>query len=401
MQRGDRSLSSRVVRSLLLLLSSLIAAQLCGNDTTPSGPADLKLVISVEQQIITAPFPARVTLHLHNSGKETLWLYRHVSAANSAPSPSESATVSAAQPHSIEGPTLAVRLESEDQRAVSSGAVLESVGLPHPKLIRLAPDDDYEEKAVVRLIPAMAAGAGEKKPVWGRYKLTVSYAATYSNAAELERSAGVQLWQGEIQANTIEIELQPPPATAQGSIAGTVTGPDNMPRNNVLVSLSDAQERLVDQTSTNFDGKYSFANLPPALYWVTVRRRDSDENTVIFRHAELTPSEPAGAIDFLLTPPETYEPKQMLHKPVLIRVTDSAGESLRNATLEITWSSGTVLDNVKAQTSDDGTAAVELIPGRNYVTLKRKGCPKQEERLDVAQGPGIDGFKLVSECSKK
>src|SRR6266567_4790127 len=43
----------------------------------------LKLVITVEQPAITAPLPARVTLHLHNSGKETLWLYRKASAAKS------------------------------------------------------------------------------------------------------------------------------------------------------------------------------------------------------------------------------------------------------------------------------------------------------------------------------
>jgi hypothetical protein len=121
----------------------------------------------------------------------------------------------------------------------------------------------------------------------------------------------------------------------------------------------------------------------------------------VFRHLVLSSAEPTGTIDFLLSTPETYLPKQMLHKPVLFRVTDGSGAPLGNVSLEITWSSGTVLDSVKGRTSDDGTAAQELIPGRNYVTLKRSGCPKDEERMDVAPGPGIDGSKIVLECSKK
>jgi len=385
--------------NIVLLIGLAVSCEAIGFAQSQS----LKLLISVEQQVITEPFPARVTLHLHNSGKETLWLYRRVSAADSVSdqSASETAPASVVPSHPYEGPTLAVRLESEDNHAAASGAVLDSVGLPHPKLIRLAADDDYEEKTVIRLTPAMAAGDGGRQPLGGRYKLVVAYAAKYSNAEELERILGIELWQGTVESNAVELELQPPPAAAQGSIGGTVNGSDNMPRSDVLASLSDEQERLLDQASTNFDGKYWFPRLPLGLYWVTVRRKDSEEDTTVFRHVVLTAAEPAGTIDFLLAPPETYEPKQMVHKPVLFRVTDGAGQPLRNVTLEITWSSGTVLDNVKAATSDDGTADVELIPGRHYVTLKRKGCPKDEERLDVRPGAGIDGFKVVLECSKK
>ena len=64
-------------------------------------------------------------------------------------------------------------------------------------------------------------------------------------------------------------------------------------------------------------------------------------------------------------------------------------------------SSGTVLDNVKGRTADDGIALFELLPGRNYLSLRRKGCPKQDERIDVEPGGGIDGFKLVLTCAKR
>src|SRR5713226_4962223 len=59
--------------SALLLLMAFPVPALGNAEAQP-----LKLLISIEQQTITAPFPARVTLHLHNSGQGTLWLYRPV-----------------------------------------------------------------------------------------------------------------------------------------------------------------------------------------------------------------------------------------------------------------------------------------------------------------------------------
>lgn len=397
MGRPQKTTISSIDLCLLFLL--IVLGQVSG-----FGQAQpLKLIISIEQQVLTAPLPARVTLHLHNSGKETLWLYHSVAAAGAVSnrSASGSPAASLAPSHPVEGPTLAVRLESADNHAAASGVVLESAGLPHPKLVRLAPDGDYEEKTVIRLAPAVAEGDSSKPPPWGRYKLAATYAAQYSNAAYLERILGVRLWQGEVQSNAIDVELQSPASAALGSIAGRVTGSDNVPLHGVSASLSDEHERLLDQTSSDSEGGYSFTHLPLGLYWVTVRRKDFDEDTTVFRHVVLTAEEPAGTINFLLTPPETFFPKQMLHKPVLFRVTDGTGQPLDNVALEITWSSGTVLDNVKGVTSRDGIAALELIPGRQYVTLKRKGCPKDEERVDVAPGAGIDGTSLVLECSKR
>ena len=365
----------------------------------------LKLVITAEQQVINSPFPALVTLHLHNSGNTTLWLYSRASpqpiAGQAATDASQAASANPAHPQ--EGSTLSIQLEPADNRVASPGAgeLLDNAGLPHPRLIRLAQGEDYEEKSVIRVAPALAESNGEKRPIWGRYKFAVTYEAKFSNTEELVRNVGVTIWQGAVQSNSLEIELQPPAPSARGSITGTVTGSENVPRSDVLISLSDHEERLLSQARTDFDGKFSFTHLPLGLYWITVRRTDFTEDTIVFRHLVLSSAEPAGTMDFLLTPPETYLPKQMLHKPMLFRVTDGAGAPLGNVSLESTWSSGTVLDSVKGRTSDDGTAALELIPGRNYVTLKRKGCPNDEERIDVASGPGIDGARIVLECSKK
>jgi hypothetical protein len=103
----------------------------------------------------------------------------------------------------------------------------------------------------------------------------------------------------------------------------------------------------------------------------------------------------------VLIPQEIYEPQKMLHKPVLFRITDSTGRPLDRVGLEATWSNGSVIENVKGETGRDGAVALELIAGRNFVTLKRRGCPKQEERADVAAGAGIDGFGYTFECAKK
>jgi hypothetical protein len=369
-----------------------------------SGPEPLKLLITIEQQQITLPFPARVTLHLHNSGQTPLWLYRHARDRSTA-SVTEARRLELAEGGASPtkgGSILGIRLEAAEARNAATpaeGRVLESVGLQHPKLVKLAPGEDYEEKAVVHLSPALAGGDDGAKPVWGRYRLTAAYSATFSNAEEIARNLGLVVWQGEVTSNTIEIELAPP--KGQALAAGATVNADFRPISGALVSLSDNEERLIDQTLSDTQGRFSFTELPPGLYWVTARRAASEVDTAVFRHVELTTAEAASAVSLPLAPPEVYQPKQMLHKPVLLRVTDSAGRPAENVALEITWSSGTVLDNVKAQVDADGVAAVALIPGRNYVSVKRHGCPKEEQWIEVAPGDGIDDSKLTLECARK
>jgi hypothetical protein len=165
--------------------------------------------------------------------------------------------------------------------------------------------------------------------------------------------------------------------------------------------LSDEQERLLGQLLTGPEGKFSFAQLPLGLYWLTARVANSPTDTVVFRHVELTPDQPAGGIELLMMPRETYEPKEMLHKPVLFRVRDTVGRPVAQATLEITWSNGPVMDKIRGEVSDDGMVALGLIPGRNFVTVKKHRCANEEQRVDVAEGPGIDDFGLVLECARK
>jgi hypothetical protein len=366
---------------ILVLLSS--------SNAWAGGEADgLKLLISVERTTLTAPNPARLTLHLYNAGQLPLWLYRR------------------ARGETREGSSLEARLEpirppgSAEVSAPAAGRVLDSVGLPRPGLVRLAPGDDYTEKTTLKIAPARTGENGEGSPLWGRYRLAVTYRATFPNAPEITRILGVELWQGEVRSNSIEIELQPP--VAEGSLAGSACNAEGRGVSGALVSLVDQEDRLVDQLLTDFEGRFSFTHLPlGADYWLIVRRPEFSEDTTVFRHLSLTPAAPAGTIEFVLFPKEIYEPQYLLHKPVLFRVTDSAGRSLDKVSLEVIWSSGTVLEQVKGDTLEDGTVALELIPGRNFVTLRRRGCPKQEQRVEVTPGGGIDGFKLVLECAKK
>jgi hypothetical protein len=174
-----------------------------------------------------------------------------------------------------------------------------------------------------------------------------------------------------------------------------------VPIREAIISLTNQAELLVDQTTSDPEGRYSFSNLPPGLYWVTARRNGATEDTAVFRHVQLTPSELSATQELVVIPQEIYEPQKMLHKPVLFRVTDSAGRPLDRVGLEATWANGSVVGNIKGETGSDGAVALELIPGRNFVTLKRHGCPKQEERADVAAGWGIDGFGYTLECRKK
>jgi len=387
-----------LVRALTLLFPLLFP---CGAAGT-SEPSALKLLVSLEQPTITAPLPARVTLNLHNAGKQTLWLFRRVRAPFDA---AQRILEENQAPETYGGSTLVVKLEpagtvgSESEATPARGAVLESVGMPKPKLVRLGPADDYEEKVTLHLEPARSGTGGEGKPVWGRYHLSVLYRASFSNAEQIRNNLGSTLWQGEVASNTLDIDLLAP--TAQGSVAGTVTRSDSSLITDARLSLSDQNERLIDQVRTDIDGQFSFTNLPPGLYWVTARREAATEDTATFQHVDVTADQPAATLRLVMLTPEIYEPQKVLHKPVLFLVTDNAGRPLDKVRLEITFSNGALLDDLKAETGDDGLATVELIPGRNFVTLKRRKCPDQEERADVAVGQGVDDFKFVFGCSKQ
>lgn len=366
---------------LLLLLALTVPFEL-----RAEGDAEaLKLLISVEQPAIVAPYPARVTLHLHNSGPETVWLYRHVRHQTTDGSMLEAhlAPVGAGGSGEIELP--------------AQGKAFERVGLPRPRLVRLDPGEDYTEKATLNIVPAIARANEESRRVWGRYSLSVTYRAQYTNALILERVLGVAPWQGAATSNSIEIELQP--SAGEGKISGTVTGKEGMHLSNVVVSLSDEEERLVDQVVTEGEGRFSFQDLPLGLYWVTVRHADFPEDTTDFRHLVLTADEPTASVDFLILPREVYDARKLLHKPVLLLVTDRAGTPLDKVRMEIVWTSGTVLEKIKERVADDGLVALQLIPGRSYITLRRRGCPKEERRVDLPAGQGIDGFKLTYDCA--
>ncbi|MBZ5670232.1 MAG: carboxypeptidase-like regulatory domain-containing protein [Acidobacteriia bacterium] len=366
-----------------------------------SNPPELKLLISIEQQALTEPYPARITLHLHNASPHTLWLYRRARAKR----PPVERVYDENRPAETSGEsTLEVKLQPADaavaQAATSpaEGTALEYVGLPKPKLVKLAAGDDYEEKAILPLRPALAEG---HKPIWGVYQLAVIYEASFSNADEFQRNLGATLWQGEVTSNVLAIELRPAPGDAVGVAAGSAVGADLQPRTAIRISLSDEQERLIGQQITGPDGRFSFDHLPLGLYWVTARHEGATADTAVFQHVELTSATPRAGTQLVLYPPEIYEPQKVLHKPVLFKIVDTSGQPADKVTLDATWANGSVLDDVKAATADDGMAVMELIPGRNFVALKRRGCHEQQERADVAPGEGADSFKLVFDCPKK
>ncbi len=365
-----------------------------------SAPA-LKVLITTAQPFVAEPDAARILLHIHNTTQQTLWLYRRAKGKH----PAEEHIQEENQPVATSGgSTVNVRLQPADDKAAAAAispaeaTVLEYVNMPKPRLVKLAAGTDYEETSIVHFQPALAEG---QKPIWGNYRLMLTYGASFSNGEEFQRNLGTALWQGEVTSNTLSLELRPPLPDSVGVVGGSTVGPDLQPRAGVRVSLSDEQGQLIDQRVTEGDGRFSFEHLPLALYWVTGRREHATEDTVTFHHEELTSAAPSSTTQLVFYPPEIYEAKKLVHKPILVRVFDHGGQPLGGIQLDATFSNGDVIDDVKATTSDDGTAAMELLPGRSSVSLKQHGCADQVERADVAPGGGVDNFKFVFDCTKK
>ena len=381
-----------------------IAVLLAGPSSWLHAQADnqtINVLISTQQSFVAPPDAARIRLHLHNPTSGTVWLYRR---ARGKQIQVETVREENAPIEYTGGSTVEVKLQPADAKAAAGVAspaqatVLEYVDMPKPRLVKLAAGGDYEETSVIHLDPAMAEG---QKPIWGAYQLTILYGANFSNADQFQRGLDTTLWQGEVSSNTITLELRPPLPDSTGVVSGSAVGQDLKPRSDIRVSLQNEQGLLINQQVTGIDGKFSFAHLPLALYWVTGRREAATEDTVTYRHQELSSAAPTADAQLVLYPPEVTEPKKLVHKPVLVRVFEKGGHPAGGIDVDAVFSNGPVLDDVKATTGDDGFAVMELLPGRNSVSLKRHGCAEQVERADVAPGAGVDSFKFVFDCTKK
>lgn len=386
------------------LTSSLVGLSLLLPVEPARGQAnapDLKLLISPNQPFVAQPEALRILLHIHNSTSQTLWLYRRARAKR----PPEEVVQEENQPATTTGgSTVEVRLQPADAQAAQAasspaeGTVLEYVEMPKPRLVKLAAGGDYEETSIVQLRPAQTSG---EKPIWGAYQLAVVYGASFSNGDAFYRSLGATLWQGEVTSNTIAVELRPPLPNSVGALTGTAMASDLKPRAGIRVSLSDEQGQLIDQQVTAGDGRFSFAHLPLTLYWVIGRREGAAQDTVTFRHEELSSAAPSADAQLVLYPQETEDAKKFVHKPVLIRVFGSKDQPVGGVELEGVFSNGDLVDNVRATTGDDGTATMGLLPGRSSFSMNLHGCAQQVERADVAPGVGADNFKFVFDCMKK
>ena len=382
------------------LAAVLFLTALCA---LPVRAQDLKLLISVEQQTIVAPNPVRATLHFHNSGQQTMWLYRPVLSDL----PGDRLGLLAPVPSGVRpgetygGSQLEVRLAPQTatggtKEAAGSGYAIAPDALPYPRLVRLKPGDDYQEKVSIHIEPAQSKTGGSQ-PVWGAYRFSVTYSAGYSNAEALARDINANLWHSQATSNTVALELRPP--AAQGSLAGSALDSIGRSYGQALVTLEDENENPLDQVLTDDDGRFAFANLSPGRYWLTVRQPGSDHDTTVFRHVDIADAGSPATAEIMMVPVEPNKPDRLLHKPVIFHIVDSKGHPLAKARIAILVSSENVVEDLKTQTGDDGFAAISVIPGTIYVTLRTRGCKKEERRADVAPGPGVDGFKFTYDCA--
>lgn len=385
---------------LRALAAVLLLTPLCA---VPGHTQDLKLLISVEEQNIVAPNPIRATLHFHNSGQQTLWLYRPVGSKMPGDRLGLLAPVPADVPpgQAYGGSQLEIRLAPQTEaggdakKAAGGGFAMAPDALPHPRLVHLAPGADYQERVSIHVEPGKTGG--DSQPIWGAYKFSVIYSAGYSNAEALARDINANLWHGQAASNTVELNLRPP--AGQASITGTVVDSIGRPFGQALVTLEDDNESALDQLLTDDDGRFAFGNLPLGRYWLAVRQPGTNHDTSVFRHVDVTDAGSPATAEIMIVPVDANEPKRMLHKPVLFHIVDSKGHPLAKARIVILYSAEAIVENLKAQTGEDGFAAVSLIPGSIYVTLQTRGCKKEDRQAGVVPGPGVDGFKFTYDCA--
>ena len=387
----------------------LAGASRCLYATTGAAqaPPSLTVSLAVEQPTVVQPFPARLLLRLKNTGPNVVWLYHPVRDARELARAAARTPEGEGENWSSGGSSVLIHLEPAAGGARSTWAaaphaeVLLSPEMPQPRLVKLDPGGERDETVVVALAPGLQSQPAGAAPVWGRYRLSLSYSAVYSNAGALARDLGADVWQGEAAIDPIDVDLEPAPQSSAGGISGRVTDERGGAVRGALVSLSGGDERLVGQTLTGDQGQYAFNDLPAGRYFLTARRPGAASNTVVYDHADVGAGADSVALSMVLLEREVTEPRDLLHKPVLIRVTGDAGQPLEGVQVDALWSSGSVADNVRGETDASGAVALDLLPGRSYLTLKRRKCSKQDSRVDVAEGDGIDGSILQYSCQAR
>jgi len=385
--------------SAWIALAAVLAAAAGARAQTPGPPPELTVSLAVQQQEAAQPFPARVMLRFHNSGAKPLWLYRHVRDPMDR---SRTAETGQNTPGASNGGSRLIvhlqRAQAPEWSEPPHGTVMASVDMPRPHMVPLAPGADLTEGAVIAVEPGIVAREGSAaQPAWGKYELSVSYQASYSNGDALSRDLGIDIWQGEAQSNTVNVDLEPAPASALSTVTGKVTNRDGHPLVNMLVSLSDHESHVIGQIVTDVDGAFSFPHLPTGTYWVTARRVDATYDTAVFEHTDVGTGATSD-VHLVMLEPELYQGKQFWHKPVLLQVTGNAGQPLEGVEIDALKTSGDVAETIKGATDANGTAALDLIPGRIFVTLKHRKCQTADNRVDVGEGDGIDGAILQMDC---
>lgn len=379
--------------STLSVLFALSAAS--GGFAAQAAPAaPLSVAISTPQAVVTEPLPLRLTLHFHNAGSHTLWLYRPAGPAGEGGGGSGGSTLSIHLEPVSHGPVGAAAGAS----VPAVGTAFRVPGFPHPQLMPLAPGADAEENAVIRIAPAKIGQTGA--PLWGAYQLILAYGAHYPNGDTLRQTLGVDIWSGSTSTNALTFALQPANPLNAGTISGNVINRKGLTLEGILVSLTDDNQRLDMQSATGPDGGFRFEHLPYGRYWVTVRDLEADEDTSFFEHVDVSSAAPDASMKLMMLNQQVYEAKRLLHKPVLFRVENGAGNPQAGAQLKILWSNGPMIENLKSETNENGVAVVNLIPGSNYVTITRRHCPKVDQVTNVAAGRGIDGDSITFNCER-
>ena len=384
------------MRSVVISVAAALATLAPGRAASP--PPALKLSISIAQPTVATPFATRVTLHFHNASTETLWLYRPVESRSAVPKGSFE-NYEQVQPRG--GSNILVSLAPAGVATTAivspaSGKTLAATDMPQPDLISLAPGQDAEEDTIIEFTPAEENKDGKDEPFWGGYSMTVTYGASFPNAGDLASSVGVQLWQGSLKSNSAPLRLNPP--SGSGKVEGNIFDRQKQPVYGAVVSLEDGHLNLLDQKRTGASGSFRFTGLPAGEYCVVARHGGATVETGVVRHFEINPSAGNDSMQLMMLPKEIYQGKQMVHEPVLLRVTNAAGTPLPDVTLRMLSAPMPVVENDRARTDSGGLAYASLIPGSVYITLERRGCRKQDTRIDVSTRHAVDGYALSMNC---
>jgi hypothetical protein len=243
------------------------------------------------------------------------------------------------------GATVPVEVVVHPLRALA-GRVLDAQGRPAPErqvYFEVVLGDRLMFATTVLGRPALAVSDAS-----GRFEVELEESSYEVSVMDSTRTFPERVWHAVTPKEAQPLDLVLP---EEGSIAGTLLGPDGMPVSGLDITFYEADGTRTGEATSSSSGEFLLGGLPPGIFWL----RASTETACLSRRVELAAGANVSGVELRLAP----------WSQVRGRLLDPRGQPLADVRVELTKTEGTGGGN-STGTGDDGSFLIPQVDPGSY-----------------------------------